>query len=81
TIITDTPAVWFPFEVNVTTGIIKIRHALGYEHETNYRFNVRARDNGPDAINVYTQIQIDILYVNNFKMILSLIESLSLTLK
>ncbi|CAF1651545.1 unnamed protein product [Adineta ricciae] len=65
TIITDTPAVSFPFEVNVTTGVIKIRQALDYEHETNYRFNVRARDNGPDAINVYTQIQIDILDVND----------------
>ncbi|UJR36036.1 hypothetical protein I4U23_028773 [Adineta vaga] len=65
TIITDTPSSSFPFEINVTTGVIKVRQMLDYEHETSYRFNIRARDNGPDAINVYTQIQIDILDVND----------------
>jgi len=65
TIITNTPSSSFPFEINVTSGIIKLIHSLDYEQETNYRFNIRARDNGPDAINVYTQIQIDILDVND----------------
>ena len=65
TIITNTQSVAFPFEINVTTGVIQLVHALDYEQETNYRFNVRARDNGPDAISVYTQIQIDILDVND----------------
>jgi protocadherin alpha len=65
TIITNIPLSSFPFEINVTSGIIKLIHSLDYEQETNYRFNIRARDNGPDAINVYTQIQIDILDVND----------------
>ncbi|CAF1008523.1 unnamed protein product [Adineta steineri] len=65
TIVTDNPLSTFPFEINITTGIIKLIQVLDYEHETNYRFNVRARDNGPDAISVYTQIQIDILDVND----------------
>ncbi|CAF3418621.1 unnamed protein product [Rotaria socialis] len=65
TIITNHPLETFPFEINATTGIIKLIHLLDYEQETTYRFNVRARDNGPDAINVYTQIQVDILDVND----------------
>ena len=65
TIITNTPATSFPFEINVTTGVLTLIQSLDYEQETNYRFNVRARDNGPDAINVYTQIQIDVLDVND----------------
>ncbi|CAF1569265.1 unnamed protein product, partial [Rotaria sordida] len=65
TIITNNPLSLFPFEINTTTGIIKLIHLLDYEQETNYRFNVRACDNGPDAINVYTQVQIDILDVND----------------
>jgi len=65
TIITNNPLSSFPFEINITTGIIKLIQLLDYEQETNYRFNVRARDNGPDAINVYTQIQIDVLDVND----------------
>jgi hypothetical protein len=65
TIITNTPSSSFPFEINVTSGIIQLIHPLDYEQETNYRFNVRAKDNGPDAINVYAQIQIDVLDVND----------------
>ena len=65
TIITNSPLSSFPFEINITSGIIKLIQLLDYEHETNYRFNIRARDNGPDAISVYTQIQIDILDVND----------------
>jgi protocadherin alpha len=65
TIITNNPLSSFPFQINVTTGIITLIQSLDYEQETNYRFNVRARDNGPDAISVYTQIQIDVLDVND----------------
>lgn len=65
TILANTPLETFPFEINVTSGIIRLIKSLDYEQETNYRFNVRARDNGPDAVNVYTQIEIDILDVND----------------
>ena len=65
TILTSHPSSTFPFEINVTTGMIRLVQALDYEHETNYRFNVRARDNGPDAISVYSEIQIDVLDVND----------------
>ncbi|UJR10038.1 hypothetical protein I4U23_014261 [Adineta vaga] len=65
TIITDNPSSSFPFEIDFRTGIIKLIHVLDYEYETNYHFSVRARDNGPDAISVYAQIQIDILDVND----------------
>jgi hypothetical protein len=65
TIITDNLSSSFPFEINVKTGIIKLIQSLDYETETNYHFSVRARDNGPDAVSVYTQIQIDILDVND----------------
>jgi hypothetical protein len=65
TIMTNNPSTSFPFEINVTTGIIQLVHSLDYEHETNYHFSIRARDNGPDAISIYSQIQIDILDVND----------------
>jgi hypothetical protein len=65
TIITDNLSSSFPFEINVKTGIIKLIQSLDYETETNYHFSVRARDNGPDAVSVYTQIQIDVLDVND----------------
>jgi len=65
TIITDNLSPSFPFEINVKTGIIKLIQSLDYETETNYHFSVRARDNGPDAVSVYTQIQIDVLDVND----------------
>ncbi|CAF0860699.1 unnamed protein product [Adineta ricciae] len=65
TIVTDNPSSSFPFEINVRTGAIRLIQALDYEYETNYHFSVRARDNGPDAVSVYTQVQIDILDVND----------------
>lgn len=65
TILNDSPTSLFPFEINSTTGVIRLVQALDYETETNYRFNVRARDNGPDAINVYGEVQIDIVDVND----------------
>ncbi|CAF1425281.1 unnamed protein product [Adineta steineri] len=65
TIITDNPSSSFPFEINIRTGIVKLIQLLDYEYETNYHFSVRARDNGPDAVSVYTQVQIDILDVND----------------
>ena len=65
TILTNSPLNSFPFQINSTTGILQLIHSLDYETETNYRFNVRARDNGPDAISVYAEIQIDILDVND----------------
>ncbi|CAF4868203.1 unnamed protein product [Rotaria sp. Silwood1] len=65
TIITDKSLSSFPFQINVTTGIIKLIQSLDYEYETNYHFNIRARDNGPDAVSVYTQIDIDIVDVND----------------
>ncbi|CAF2548808.1 unnamed protein product [Rotaria sp. Silwood2] len=65
TIMTDNPLSSFPFQINVTTGIIKLLQSLDYEYETNYHFSVRARDNGPDAVSVYAQIEIDILDVND----------------
>jgi hypothetical protein len=65
TLITDNPSSSFPFVINVTTGIVKLVQSLDYEYETNYHFSIRARDNGPDAISVYTQVQIDVLDVND----------------
>lgn len=65
TIMSNAPSSSFPFRINVSTGVIELIQSLDYEHETNYQFNVRARDNGPDAISVYTQIQIDVLDVND----------------
>ncbi|CAF3701955.1 unnamed protein product [Rotaria sordida] len=65
TIMTDNPISLFPFQINVTTGIIQLIQSLDYEYETNYHFSVRARDNGPDAVSVYAQIEIDILDVND----------------
>ena len=65
TIIANNPLSLFPFIINIKTGIIKLVQTLDYEKETNYRFNVHARDNGPDAVSVYAQIQIDILDVND----------------
>ena len=65
TIIANNPSSSFPFEINVTTGIIQLIHPLDYEYETHYHFNIRARDNGPDAVSVYSQIQIDVLDVND----------------
>ena len=65
TLITDNPSSSFPFAVNLTSGMVKLIHSLDYEYETNYHFSIRARDNGPDAISVYTQVQIDVLDVND----------------
>ena len=65
TIITDIPSASFPFQINVTTGIIELIQSLDYEYETKYHFSVCARDNGPDAVSVYAQVQIDILDVND----------------
>jgi hypothetical protein len=65
TILTDNPSSSFPFVINITTGIVKLIQSLDYEYETNYHFSIRARDNGPDAISVYTQVQIDVLDVND----------------
>ena len=65
TLITDNPSSSFPFQINQTTGNIQLIQLLDYEYETKYQFSIRARDNGPDAISVYTQIQIDILDVND----------------
>ena len=64
-IVNTSPARQFPFTIHFDTGVIELVHPLDYEHETNYRFNVRARDHGADAISVYSQIQIDILDVND----------------
>ena len=65
TIMSNMPSSSFPFGINVSTGVIELLRSLDYEHETNYQFNVRARDNGPDAISVYAQVQIDVLDVND----------------
>lgn len=65
TILTNTPLTSFPFQINASTGIIQVTQPLDYEYETSYRFNIRARDNGPDAISVYAEILIDILDVND----------------
>ncbi|CAF1029932.1 unnamed protein product [Rotaria magnacalcarata] len=65
TIMTDNPSSSFPFRINVTTGIIELVQLLDYEYEMNYRFSVRACDNGPDAVCVYSQVEIDILDVND----------------
>ena len=65
TILTTTPLASFPFQINGTTGILQLIRPLDYEDETNYRFNVRARDHGADAISVNAEIQVDVLDVND----------------
>ncbi|CAF0782979.1 unnamed protein product, partial [Didymodactylos carnosus] len=54
-----------PFSINISTGILRLDKLLDYETETNYRFSVRAQDNGPESVNVFCQIKIDILDVND----------------
>ena len=65
TLIRDNPSSAYPFSIDIRTGMVKLIERLDYEYETNYHFNIRARDNGPDAISVYTQVQIDVLDVND----------------
>ena len=65
TLIRDNPSSTYPFSIDIHTGMVKLIERLDYEYETNYHFNIRARDNGPDAISVYTQVQIDVLDVND----------------
>ncbi|CAF0995605.1 unnamed protein product [Didymodactylos carnosus] len=54
-----------PFSINISTGIIYVEKLLDYEIETNYRFSIRAQDNGPESVSVYCQIKIDILDIND----------------
>ena len=65
TLITDSPSLSFPFVINTSTGIVQLVQALDYEYETKYHFNIRARDNGPDAVSVYAQVQVDVIDVND----------------
>jgi Cadherin domain len=56
----------FPFVINSTTGIVRLRSALDYETTRSYRFLIRASDSGsPQSLYTDTWLSISIKDVND----------------